>query len=57
MDKTFELNGKAYRTDTETLELLRVVVPRAKASGDGSALFAMMHFGQLAGRIVEIVKD
>jgi len=53
LNKTFEMDGKAYRTDAETLAVLRDVVPAAKASCDTTALFAVMHFGKLAGRIVE----
>ena len=49
----FEMNGKTYRTDAETLSVLRTVVPRAKESGDSSALCAVMMFGQATGRIVE----
>lgn len=51
--KTFELNGKTYETDAATLEILRGIIPAAKASGDMSAVFAMLHFGTLAGRIRE----
>ncbi len=51
---TFELNGKGYRTDTETLEVLRLIIPRAKASGDSSAVIAVMELGQLRGRIETI---
>ena len=34
----FEMNGKAYRTDPETLNVLRSIVPSAKATGDHSAV-------------------
>lgn len=49
----FEMNGKTYKTDAETVKVLRTVVPRAKASGDVSAVTAVMGLGLKAGRIVE----
>ena len=54
LDQTFELDGHAYSTDLETLDLLRSIVPSAKAKRDGSAVYAMMFFGQRAGRIVKM---
>lgn len=53
---TFEMNGKTYKTDAETVKVLRMVVPRAKASGDVSAVTAVMGLGLKAGRIVEDTK-
>jgi hypothetical protein len=53
MTKTFELNGKTYRTDAETLNLLRSIVPAAKRSNDGSAVQAVIIAGTMTGRIVE----
>ena len=53
MTTTFELNGKTYCTDEETLNVLRSIVPTAKASADGSAVHAMLTFGKMTGRIVE----
>lgn len=50
----FELNGKTYSTDAETLKVLRVIIPSAKASGDSSAVVAVMALGQMNGRIQEI---
>jgi len=52
MDKRFEMRGKSYRTDAETLELLRSIVPDAKNGGDTSAVAAVMMLGLKAGRIV-----
>ena len=52
--KTFEMNGKAYQTDDETLELLRDIVPQAKQAQDFSAVIAVMVLGEQAGRIKEI---
>lgn len=52
--KTFEMDGRGYRADAETLDVLRSVVPAAKASGDVSAVAALMHLGLQAGRIREI---
>ncbi|MFH1664895.1 MAG: hypothetical protein ABIA77_01990 [Candidatus Omnitrophota bacterium] len=52
--KTFEMNGKAYQTDEETLDLLRDIVPQAKRVGDFSAVIAVMDLGEHTGRIREI---
>lgn len=49
--KTFEMNGKGYRTDSETLEVLRSIVPDARAANDTSAVQALMDLGLAAGRI------
>lgn len=51
---TFEMNGKGYSTDAETLEVLRSIVPAAKQAGDMSAVIAVMTLGEMAGRIVQI---
>lgn len=48
---TFEINGKAYETDAETLELLRGIVPAARETGDASAVIAVMTLGEVGGRI------
>lgn len=49
--KTFEMDGKAYMTDQETLDVLRSIVPDAKATGDASAVAAVMFLGLETGRI------
>lgn len=54
MTKTFEMNGKAYQTDAEILEVLRSIVPDAKASGDASAVKWVMELGLHMGRIKEV---
>ena len=51
MNATFELNGTTYRTDTETLAVLRSIVPSAARSGDSSAVQAVLAAGLAAGRI------
>lgn len=51
---TFEMNGKGYRTDEETLDMLRSIVPSAKSTGDSSAVMFAMDLGLAGGRIVEI---
>ena len=51
--KTFTMNGKTYKTDDETLAVLRSTIPQATVSGDMSAVAAIMILGQAAGRIVE----
>lgn len=45
--KTFEMDGRAYTTDAETLEAMQSV----RNSPD--ALAAIMHLGTKAGRIAE----
>lgn len=54
MNVTFEMNGKAYRTDAATLEVLRSIVPAAKRANDFSAVIAVMTLGEQAGRVVEV---
>ena len=51
---TFEMNGKAYQTDADTLDVLRGIVPAAKAANDFSAVSVVMYLGLAAGRIVEL---
>ena len=55
MDSTFEMSGKAYRTDAETLKVLRGIVAAYRVAGsqDASAVSAMMHLGIMTGSIVE----
>jgi len=48
----FELNGRFYKTDAETLCVLRSLMPGAKSSGDGSAVISAIEIGQVSGRIV-----
>ena len=54
MTKTFEMNGKAYATDADTLNLLRKIVSDGKAANDMSAVSFMMEAGKLGGRIKEL---
>jgi hypothetical protein len=51
---SFEMNGKIYKTDNETLAVLRSIVGAAKDSGDSSAVVAVMYLGLRTGRIVDI---
>jgi len=53
---TFEMNGKGYETDRETLNVLRSIVPAAKQTGDTSAVEAVMGLGLMVGRIREMGK-
>ena len=48
---TFEMNGNAYSTDAETLEVLRSIVPSAKVANDMSAVILVMDLGEATGRI------
>lgn len=52
--KRFELNGKIYETDAETLDVLRIIIPAAKKSGDSSAVMAVIFLGIETGRIVVV---
>ncbi|TVM02981.1 MAG: hypothetical protein CV087_07485 [Candidatus Brocadia sp. WS118] len=52
--KNFELNGKTYETDEKTLEILEILIPRAKQTGDNSAVIAVLTLGEMAGKITEI---
>ena len=54
MQSTFTMTGKTYRTDAETLSVLRSVVPSAKATDDNTAVAAIMFLGLKTGRIVEV---
>ena len=54
LNQTFEMNGKAFQTDTETLNLLRQIIPCAKIKNDASAVQAVMNIGLQYGRIREI---
>jgi len=51
---TFTLNDKAYETDAETLAVLRSIVPSARATGDSSAVIAVIELGLKSGRIREM---
>ena len=50
----FELNSDWYETDEETLQVLRSVVPAAKATSDPSAVIAMIELGLISGRIRKV---
>jgi len=52
--QNFEMNGKTYATDKDTLEVLHSIIPQAKATGDYSAVTAIMGLGLKTGRIQEI---
>lgn len=54
LGRTFEMNGRAYKTDAETLKVLRSVVPGYQATGDVSAVAAIMWLGLKTGRIREV---
>jgi hypothetical protein len=57
MTNRFRLNRVWYSTDEETVIVLGGIVAAAKASGDGSAVQAMLSAGLATGRIViEAVK-
>lgn len=54
MTTTFEMNGKSYVTDKATLDVLRSIIPAAKAANDFSAVAAVMILGQQTGRVREV---
>lgn len=54
MTNKFELNGKWYMTDDETIKVLRSIIPSAKNSSDSTAVIAVMALGLKAGRIIEL---
>lgn len=56
LTKTFELNRHIYRTDHETLNLVRKIVSAAQQSGDSSALVAVFEWGFACTRIEQLVK-
>jgi hypothetical protein len=51
---SFEMNGKFYRTDKETLNVLDGIMPSAIKNNDLSALAAVMFLGLESGRICEV---
>ena len=54
-NRVFTMSGKTYSTDTSTVNAIRSILPSAKATGDYSAVTAIMVLGMQAGRIVEFV--
>jgi hypothetical protein len=53
MTSRFELNGTNYATDKQTISVLRSIMPSAKATGDSTAVMAVIFLGLQVGRIVE----
>ena len=52
--KKFEMNGKVYTTDAETINVLRTIIPKAAETKDYSAVVAVMELGLRFGRIKEV---
>lgn len=52
----FEMNGKTYRTDQETIELLRPMVASYRAGAEGmlAAIATVMTLGLQSGRVEEL---
>ena len=48
---SFELNGESFTTDADTLHVLHSITASARATGDGSAVQAVIFLGLDAGRI------
>ena len=51
---TFEMNGIGYKTDEETLNVLRSIIPQAKMSNDFTAVSVVMALGLQTGRIEQM---
>ena len=51
---TFEMNGIGYKTDEETLNVLRSIIPQAKMSNDFTAVSVVMTLGLQTGRIEQM---
>lgn len=54
LNMTFEMNGIGYRTDIETLKVLRSVIKSSKKIDNYTMVACVMHFGLGSGRIKEI---
>lgn len=54
MSANFEMNGKTYKTDEDTINVLREQIEIAKTSGDYSAVIAIMAIGIASETIVEV---
>jgi len=54
LDKTFEINGGGYYTNTDTADLFRDVMKEAKKTNDYSAAMAIMILGEATGVIVKM---
>ena len=52
--ETIKLNGKTYKTDSETASLLRDILPQAVKVNDFSAAWAILDLGLMTGRITEV---
>lgn len=51
---TFEMDGKGYRTDEETLNVIRSVVKHMEETGSNAGVAAVMGMGLKTGCIVEM---
>lgn len=47
----FEINGRTYTATADALRLMRKAVPAARATGDWSAVAAIMLLGEMNGEI------
>jgi hypothetical protein len=57
MKNTFELSGKYYTTDEETVKVLRSIIDSAKENNDSSAVIAVIELGIKSGRIFHATKQ
>jgi hypothetical protein len=53
LTETFTIDTITYKTDAETLTVLRSIIAAAHATGDNSAVAAVMFLGLKTGRIVK----
>lgn len=54
LNMTFEMNGVGYRTDFETLKVLRSAIESSKKIDKYTMVAFVMYFGLGSGRIEEI---
>ena len=56
LNNKFELNGKWFMTDNETIKVIRTVIDGYHETGDtdSSAVMAIMLIGTMTGRIQEL---
>jgi hypothetical protein len=52
--ENFTLNGTAYSTDQETLNVIKSVMPTAKINNDSTAVQAIIFLGLSSGRVKKI---
>jgi hypothetical protein len=54
LNYTFTIGDRSFKSDAETLEVLRGIFPRCDAEGCHTAVLAVIILGIHAGRVVEL---